>query len=109
MRSCEQTRCCLNPNIPDPPLITRVLHCVQVAPLPTARSSAESPLREILTEFAVEEDAVSKVQLLVKYAHMLPHMSESDQTAANRVMGCTTQVLPPFAMYAHDIDCSAVT
>ena len=72
-------------------LTSREPLCVQV-PLSSKQSVASSPVQDILSEFAGDHDAVSKVQLLVKYARMAPRMSESEKTAGNRVMGCTTQV-----------------
>jgi hypothetical protein len=56
-------------------------------------------LHDILSEFAGEDNAVSKMQLLIKYARMLPTMPDSEKTAANRVMGCTTQVTSWFMPY----------
>ena len=65
---------------------------VQVAPLLLERPVTPSTLHDIFSEFSAEDDAIGKVQLLIKYACMLPRMAVSDKTAANRVTGCTTQV-----------------
>ena len=78
---------------------------MQVAPLALEQRLDAPTLQGILDEFAGEDDAVSKMQLLIKYARMLPAMPDLEKTAVNRVMGCTTQVLvwplPPY----HSLNC----
>ncbi len=81
---------------------------MQVVPLPLKQSLPSAQIHAILSEFAEEDDAVSKVQLLIKYARMPPRLSQAEKTAANRVMGCTTQVQTRLWESDQDAGCTVI-
>lgn len=77
----------------------------QVATETAVIAAAPVGLEAIAADFEGRQGAQERVQLLLEYAKRLPPMPASAKTDANRVMGCTAQVIAGDAC-AHDDICS---
>lgn len=59
-----------------------------------------STLGRVALEVGEAGGVRERMQLLLQYARDLPRLSASERTMANRVMGCTAQVLALAASYS---------
>lgn len=71
----------------------RFFRITQVATKTPAITAEPVGLEVIAAEFEGRQGAQERVQLLLEYAKRLPPMPASAKTDANRVMGCTAQVI----------------
>ena len=77
---------------------SQLVFCLQAVPAPSVEGG--QALSSIAEQLQSQGDSKQQMQLLLEYARRLPHLPEEQRSYANRVMGCTSQVLPEEWSYA---------
>lgn len=72
--------------------------CMQVQKLSGPASVPTGGLHDVVSQFKACQDTKQRYKLLLQLAAEMSPMSESSKTAANRVMGCTAQVIITFEL-----------